>query len=173
MTRGALGSRSSLRRRRRICTSMLRSKTSSCIRVAIHGNEGQGLGDIVTLAGRGDARSAPRGLPCRWRQATASATRRTCCRSPRGRAAAPAELFGRRRAFRAQGGAQRSAVPEIIAKTYQLTPSELRVLLAVVRVGGVPEVAEALGIGEATVRTICTAFTARPTPAGRPSWSSW
>ena len=34
MTRGALGSRSSLRRRRRICTSMLRSKTSSCTRVA-------------------------------------------------------------------------------------------------------------------------------------------
>ena len=29
MTRGALGSPSSLRRRRRICTSMLRSKTSS------------------------------------------------------------------------------------------------------------------------------------------------
>ena len=29
MTLGALGSRSSLRRRRRICTSMLRSKTSS------------------------------------------------------------------------------------------------------------------------------------------------
>jgi hypothetical protein len=34
MTRGALGSRSSLRRRRRICTSMLRSKTSSWTRVA-------------------------------------------------------------------------------------------------------------------------------------------
>jgi hypothetical protein len=34
MTRGTLGSRSSLRRRRRICTSMLRSKTSSCTRVA-------------------------------------------------------------------------------------------------------------------------------------------
>jgi hypothetical protein len=33
MTRGVLGSRSSLRRRRRICTSMLRSKTSSCTRV--------------------------------------------------------------------------------------------------------------------------------------------
>src|SRR5215831_18903164 len=34
MIRGALGSRSSLRRRRRICTSILRSKTSSCTRVA-------------------------------------------------------------------------------------------------------------------------------------------
>ena len=43
--------------------------------------------------------------------------------------------------------------PEIIAKSYKLTPTELRVLLAIVEVGGVPEVAEALGIGNATVRT--------------------
>jgi DNA-binding CsgD family transcriptional regulator len=42
--------------------------------------------------------------------------------------------------------------PEVIAKTYRLTPSELRVLLAVVEVGGGPEVAEALGIAETTVR---------------------
>jgi DNA-binding CsgD family transcriptional regulator/PAS domain-containing protein len=46
-----------------------------------------------------------------------------------------------------------SCPPEIIARHYKLTPTELRVLLAVVEVGGVPEVAEALGIGEATVRT--------------------
>ena len=43
--------------------------------------------------------------------------------------------------------------PETIARIYKLTPCELRVLLAVVQVGGVPEVAEALGIGEATVKT--------------------
>ena len=43
--------------------------------------------------------------------------------------------------------------PEVIAKAYKLTPMELRVLLAIVEVGGVPEVAEALGIGETTVRT--------------------
>jgi DNA-binding CsgD family transcriptional regulator len=43
--------------------------------------------------------------------------------------------------------------PEAIAKTYRLTPMELRVLLAIVEVGGVPEVAEALGIGESTVKT--------------------
>ena len=43
--------------------------------------------------------------------------------------------------------------PETIARLYNLTPTELRVLLAVVEVGGVPEVAEALGIGEATVKT--------------------
>ena len=43
--------------------------------------------------------------------------------------------------------------PEAIAKAYKLTPMELRVLLAVVEVGGVPEVAEALGIADTTVRT--------------------
>jgi DNA-binding CsgD family transcriptional regulator/PAS domain-containing protein len=43
--------------------------------------------------------------------------------------------------------------PEAIAKAYGLTPMELRVLLAVVEVGGVPEVAEAFGIAETTVKT--------------------
>jgi DNA-binding CsgD family transcriptional regulator/PAS domain-containing protein len=43
--------------------------------------------------------------------------------------------------------------PEAIAKAYKLTPMELRVLLAIVEVGGVPEVAEALGIAESTVKT--------------------
>jgi DNA-binding CsgD family transcriptional regulator len=34
-----------------------------------------------------------------------------------------------------------------------LTPSELRVLFAIVEVGGVPEVADVLGISETTART--------------------
>jgi DNA-binding CsgD family transcriptional regulator len=42
---------------------------------------------------------------------------------------------------------------EVIGKLYKLTPTELRVLLAIVEVGGVPEVAEALGIAVSTVRT--------------------
>jgi DNA-binding CsgD family transcriptional regulator len=42
--------------------------------------------------------------------------------------------------------------PELLAKSYRLTPSELRVLLAIVEVGGVPEVAETLGIAETTVK---------------------
>ena len=45
------------------------------------------------------------------------------------------------------------SAPEIIARAYHLTPSELRVLLAIVEVGGVPEVAVALGVTESTVRT--------------------
>jgi DNA-binding CsgD family transcriptional regulator len=43
--------------------------------------------------------------------------------------------------------------PEVIAKTYSLTPAELRVVLTIVEVGGVPEVAETLGIAPSTVRT--------------------
>ena len=43
--------------------------------------------------------------------------------------------------------------PEVIAQTFRLTPAELRVLLGIVEIGGVSETAEALGIGEATVKT--------------------
>ena len=45
------------------------------------------------------------------------------------------------------------ATPEAIAKAYKLTASELRVLLAIVDVGGVPEVAVALGVAESTIKT--------------------
>ncbi|MGZ5804387.1 MAG: helix-turn-helix transcriptional regulator [Xanthobacteraceae bacterium] len=43
--------------------------------------------------------------------------------------------------------------PEVIGKAYKLTPAELRVLLAIVQIGGVPEVAAALGVAETTVKT--------------------
>jgi DNA-binding CsgD family transcriptional regulator/PAS domain-containing protein len=46
-----------------------------------------------------------------------------------------------------------SSRPEVISKAFKLTPSELRVLLAIVEVGGVPEVAAALGVADTTVRT--------------------
>jgi DNA-binding CsgD family transcriptional regulator len=43
--------------------------------------------------------------------------------------------------------------PEVIARAYNLTRAELRVLMAIVEVGGVPEVAVVLGIAESTVKT--------------------
>jgi DNA-binding CsgD family transcriptional regulator/PAS domain-containing protein len=61
--------------------------------------------------------------------------------------AATAALFVRKATLEAP------SPPETIARHYKLTPTELRVLLAVVEVGGVPEVAEALGIGGGTVKT--------------------
>jgi DNA-binding CsgD family transcriptional regulator/PAS domain-containing protein len=45
------------------------------------------------------------------------------------------------------------SAPEAIAKAYKLTPTELRVLLAVAGVGGVSEVANALGVSAETVKT--------------------
>ncbi|HVY43873.1 MAG TPA: LuxR C-terminal-related transcriptional regulator [Hyphomicrobiaceae bacterium] len=41
---------------------------------------------------------------------------------------------------------------ELLAKQYALTPGELRVLLALSEVGGVPEIAEALGLSKTTVK---------------------
>jgi DNA-binding CsgD family transcriptional regulator len=43
--------------------------------------------------------------------------------------------------------------PEAISKAFKLTPTELRVLLAIVEVGGVAKVAAALGVSEDTVKT--------------------
>lgn len=43
--------------------------------------------------------------------------------------------------------------PDVIARSYNLTPTELRVLLAIVDVGGTPQVAATLGIAPSTVRT--------------------
>jgi DNA-binding CsgD family transcriptional regulator len=45
---------------------------------------------------------------------------------------------------------------EAIADAYKLTPAELRVLLGIVQIGGVPEVAAAFGIAATTVRTHVT-----------------
>jgi DNA-binding CsgD family transcriptional regulator len=42
---------------------------------------------------------------------------------------------------------------ETLAGLYSLTPAELRVLTAIVEIGGVPEVAPILGISESTVKT--------------------
>jgi DNA-binding CsgD family transcriptional regulator len=42
---------------------------------------------------------------------------------------------------------------EIIGKMYKLTPTELRVLVAIVDIGGVPEAAAALGVAATTIRT--------------------
>ena len=86
------------------------------------------------------------------------ARRRALCRS------CPAALVGRSPRHRREYAAvavlfvQKAALatrspPEAIAKSYRLTPMEVRVLLAIVEIGGAPQVADALGIGEGTVKT--------------------
>jgi DNA-binding CsgD family transcriptional regulator/PAS domain-containing protein len=60
---------------------------------------------------------------------------------------AVAALFVRRAAMDSR------TPPEVIGKTYNLTPTELRVLFGIVEIGGVPEVADALGVAHTTVKT--------------------
>lgn len=43
--------------------------------------------------------------------------------------------------------------PEAVAGAFQLTPAEVRVLFAIVEIGGVPDVAPVLGISDQTVKT--------------------
>jgi DNA-binding CsgD family transcriptional regulator/PAS domain-containing protein len=68
-------------------------------------------------------------------------------RCPGGRTLAATALLVHKVALEAPLPAQ------AIARLYGLTPAEMRVLGAIVDIGGVPETAEALGIGEATVKT--------------------
>jgi DNA-binding CsgD family transcriptional regulator len=60
---------------------------------------------------------------------------------------AAAALFVRRAAL------MTSSTSQVIGETFKLTPTELRVLLAIVEVGGIPEVATAFGVADTTVRS--------------------
>lgn len=42
---------------------------------------------------------------------------------------------------------------DAIAAAFRLTPSELRVLMAIIEIGGVPDIAAKLGVAETTVKT--------------------
>jgi DNA-binding CsgD family transcriptional regulator/PAS domain-containing protein len=61
--------------------------------------------------------------------------------------AAAAALFVRKATLAVPSASQ------AIGSAFKLTPTELRVLMAIVEVGGVPEVATAFGIADTTVRT--------------------
>jgi DNA-binding CsgD family transcriptional regulator len=112
------------------------------------------LQDALMAAGRGDSAIGVKGiaLPLTSRGGesyvahvlplTSGARRRTGTSY-----AAVAALFVHKAAL------DMPSPPEVIAKAHKLTPMELRVLLAIVEVGGVPEVAEAIGIAESTVKT--------------------
>ncbi|WP_245330525.1 helix-turn-helix transcriptional regulator [Bradyrhizobium sp. AS23.2] len=95
------------------------------------------MGIAVPLVGKGDERYVAHVLPL-----TSGARRRA------GRTyTAAAALFVRRAALEVPSAF------EVIGKMFKLTPTELRVLLAIVEVGGVPEVAAALGVAVTTIKT--------------------
>jgi DNA-binding CsgD family transcriptional regulator len=111
------------------------------------------LGEIFAASGTGDLAVGTRGIALSLRSPdsdpfvahvlplTSGARRKAGARY-----AAVAAIFVRKAAL------EEPSPPEVIAKAFRLTPTELRILLAIVEVGGVPEVAEALGIGATTVR---------------------
>jgi DNA-binding CsgD family transcriptional regulator len=45
------------------------------------------------------------------------------------------------------------SLPQAVAQRFGLTPAEIRVLFAIVEIGGIPEIAPVLGIAEPTVKT--------------------
>jgi len=114
----------------------------------------QALRDIVASAGGGDVAVGIRGIAVSLRSRdgeryvahvlplTSGARRGTGASY-----AAIAALFVHKAALETR------SLPEVIATTFGLTPSELRVLLGIVEVGGIAETAVALGISEATVKT--------------------
>jgi DNA-binding CsgD family transcriptional regulator len=122
--------------------------------VAMDADADQALQDVYTAASNGDTAIGIKGIavPLTARDGsryvvhvlplTSGARRRTGTRY-----AATACLFVQKAAVTTP------AAPEVIAKTYKLTPTELRVLLGIVEVGGVPETADALGISASTAKT--------------------
>ena len=94
-------------------------------------------GIAVSLIGKDDERYVAHALPL-----TSGARRRAGIDR-----AAAAALFVRRAALVA------SSASQVIGETFKLTPTELRVLLAITEVGGIPEVATAFGVADTTVRT--------------------
>jgi DNA-binding CsgD family transcriptional regulator/PAS domain-containing protein len=122
--------------------------------VARDGKIDKALREVFAAAGAGDAAIGTQGiaLPLRAQDGTryvahvlplTSGTRRLAGMAY----SAVAALFIRKSAIEVPSS------PEVIARAYKLTPTELRVLLAIVEVGGVPEVAAALGVAESTIKT--------------------
>ena len=105
---------------------------------ADNGDAAVGTGGIaVPLAGRGDSRFVAHVLPL-----TSGARRRAGVAY-----SAVAAVFVRKAAL------ELPHPLETLANAYKLTPAEMRVLMLTVQLGGIPEIAPALGISEATVKT--------------------
>ena len=110
------------------------------------------LRDVLAAAGQGDETPSTRGIAVALsgqdgeRYVAHALPLTPGLRQCAGFTGAAAALFIRRTAPAI------SARPEVIGAAFKLTPTELRVLLAIVELGGVPQVAAALGIAGTTVR---------------------
>ena len=122
--------------------------------VATEGHADQALHAAIAAAGAGDADVRTRGfaLPLIAHSGARYVAHVLPLTSGARRLAgaaytATAALFVRKAAM------QCALPPEVIGKTYNLTQAELRVLFGIVEIGGVPEVAAALGVADTTIKT--------------------
>jgi DNA-binding CsgD family transcriptional regulator len=105
---------------------------------ANNGDAGIGVkGIAVPLTAHNDERYVAHVLPL------TSGTRRSAGRAY----TATAAMFVRKAVL------EGPSASEVIGRMYKLTPTELRVLLGIVEVGGIPEVAAALGVADSTIKT--------------------
>jgi DNA-binding CsgD family transcriptional regulator len=112
------------------------------------------LREVLVAAANGDAAIGTKGIAIPLRsQDGASAVAQVLPLTNGARRKASVNYSAVAAMFVHEAALNTPAPAEIIAELYKLTPSELRVLLAVVEIGGVPSVAEALGISETTVKT--------------------
>jgi DNA-binding CsgD family transcriptional regulator len=114
----------------------------------------QTLRDVFAAAGQGDAALGNRGIavPLIGKSGERYVAHALPLTSGARRRAgivytAAAALFVRKAALLA------SSTSQVIGETFKLTPTELRVLLAIIEVGGIPDVATAFGVADTTVRT--------------------
>jgi len=114
----------------------------------------QGLDEIFGATAGGDAEAEPRGgtvpLTARDGEHYVAHVLPLTARARR-QAGASSEAIAA--VFVKKAGLDMPSPQDIIAKFYKLTPTELRVLFGIVQVGGVPEVAESMGISPSTVKT--------------------
>ena len=121
---------------------------------AVDRNTAIALAEMIGAAGRGDTATGTRGisLPLRDRDGEPYAAHLLPLSSG-ARRHAGARYSATAALFVHKADIDIPAVPEVIARTFELTLSELRVMLSIVEVGGVPETAIALGVAESTVKT--------------------
>jgi DNA-binding CsgD family transcriptional regulator/PAS domain-containing protein len=109
------------------------------------------LQDIV--AGRGDLEIGSKGiaLPLTAREGECHVVHvLPLAAAARRRAGAPRTVAA---VFVCRATLETPSSADVIRRAYQLTPTELRVLLAIVNIGGIPEVATALGVADTTIKT--------------------
>jgi DNA-binding CsgD family transcriptional regulator len=121
---------------------------------ALDADGDQALLDAFTAAGSGDGAMGRRGLavPLKARDGTRYVANVLPLTSGARRRAgvsysAVATVFVHKAAL------ELPSPPEAIAREFRLTPAELRVLFAIVEVGGVRDAAEVLGVSDGTVKT--------------------